>query len=300
VKRVIVTGASGFIGRFAIGCLQERGFEVHTLSRRAVPKVDGVYAHQVNLLEVDDFEPLLGEIRASHLLHLAWCARPPDYWTSSENFRWVRSSLGLLEGFRKSGGRRVVGAGTCAEYDWSFGYCVEGQTPTDPQSIYGVAKDCAHRLQSAFCRTTGLSGAWGRIFFLYGPGEDSSRLVPTIISGLLRGAAVPCTLGTQYRDYLYVADVASALAALLDSDVKGSVNIASGRPISVKELVGTVATIIGGKELIRWGALESHPHEPALLVASVERLATEVGWRPVFDIHDGISATVAWWNRHYK
>lgn len=295
MKRAIVTGATGFIGRFAVQALYERGYEVHALSRKGGDRGDRLYSHRVDLLSDSDLERLLKEIQATHLLHLAWCAKPPHYWTSTENFSWVQASLSLLKHFQSAGGQRIVGVGTCAEYDWSHGYCIEHVTPTQPTSIYGVAKDCAQRLQSAYCAREGLSSAWGRVFFLYGPGEDSARLVPTVILGMLRGQPVPCTQGGQYRDYLYVLDVASALAALLDGEVQGPVNIGSGRPTMLKELIGEIGEIMGRKDLIRYGALALDEHEPQLLVASTERLAREVFWKPAFDIHRGILETVAWW-----
>jgi nucleoside-diphosphate-sugar epimerase len=302
VKRVIVTGATGFIGRFAVQALQARGYEVHALSRTTNERADGVFSHRVDLLAGHDVEPVLKEIRASHLLHLAWCAQPPSYWTSPENLKWVQASLILMDKFREAGGQRLVGAGTCAEYDWSYGYCVEHVTPTNPLSLYGVSKDCAQRLQGAYCTSQGISGAWGRVFHLYGPGEHPGRLVPTLIAGLLQGRAVPCTQGNQFRDYLHVSDVASAFAALLDSEVQGPVNIGSGKPLLLKDLIGKVAEIIGREDLARLGALPSPEHEPHLLVASTARLEREVSWRPALDINRGLSETVAWWreNRHSK
>lgn len=300
MKRAIVTGATGFIGRFAVRALLARGYEVHALSRTASGGEQGVHSHRVDLIAGHDVERVLKDVQATHLLHLAWCAEPPSYWISPENLKWVQASLGLLDRFWETGGQRVVAAGTCAEYDWSYGYCVENVTPTNPTSLYGVSKDCAQRLQGAYCVQRGLSSAWGRVFHLYGPGEHSARLVPTLIAGLLQGQAVPCSHGNQIRDYLHVSDVASAFAALLDSEVQGPVNIGSGRPLLLRNLIGKVAEIIGRDDLVRLGALPSPEHEPHVLIASTERLEKEVSWKPAFEIDQGIADTVARWRENQR
>lgn len=295
MKRAIVTGATGFIGRVAVPALRARGFEVHLLSRNAIANSVDAFLHRVNLFADDGVAPLIKDIRATHLLHLAWCTEPPTYWVSPENLRWVQASLGLLAHFREAGGRRVVGVGTCAEYDWRYGYCIEGVTPTAPHSVYGVSKNCLRELQAAYCALSGISEAWGRVFHLYGPGEHPKRLVPTLVSGLLQGAPVPCSHGEQIRDYLHVTDAASALAALLDSDVKGPVNIGSGRPLAVRDLIRAFADEVDRHDLVRLGALPLGVDEPHMLVASAERLAKEVGWKPAFDLKRGVAETVEWW-----
>src|SRR5262245_28337598 len=126
MKRVLLTGATGFIGRHCLPALLAGGYEVHTVSSRAaVGHPQGVYAHQADLLDSVQVAALFSSIRPSHLLHFAWYAQPGAYWTSLENVRWVQSSLDLLWSFVAYGGQRVVMAGSCAEYDWRYGYCTE-------------------------------------------------------------------------------------------------------------------------------------------------------------------------------
>src|SRR5438105_280249 len=130
MKRVLVTGASGFIGRHALPHLEARGFEVHAPGHSSF-----------NVLDEKAHQPLLESIRATHLLHLAWDVTPGKYWTSLDNIEWVRASLSLFRHFAASGGKRWVGAGTCAEYDWSCGPVLsEETTPLRPTSLYGASK----------------------------------------------------------------------------------------------------------------------------------------------------------------
>jgi nucleoside-diphosphate-sugar epimerase len=135
------------------------------------------------------------------------------------------------------------------------------------------------------------------VFFLYGPGEHPDRLVSSVARRLLAGAEAPTTEGTQVRDFMHVADVAGAFAALVDSDVTGPVNIGSGRPVTVRAVVDEVARAAGRPELVRFGALPQRAGEPPELVADVGRLRDEVRFRPRYDLGSGIKDTVNYWKK---
>lgn len=297
MKRVLVTGGRGFIGRHCLPVLLAEGYEVHAIFSSRAPDSFPVEVnwHRTDLLEPAEVSEVLKKVRPTDLLHLAWFAVPGQYWTALENLAWVQASLGLLQEFAKSGGRRVVVAGTCAEYDWSDGYCSEAITPLRPQTLYGVCKGALHAMLQASAGRLNLSAAWGRIFFLYGPHEHPARLVPHVIRGLLRKERVACTEGKQRRDYLYVEDVARAFVALLSSRVTGAVNIASGQAVEVREIIYRIADELGGRELIDLGALQAPEGEPSVLLGDVVRLRDEVGWTPGFSLERGLTETINWW-----
>jgi nucleoside-diphosphate-sugar epimerase len=234
-------------------------------------------------------------MRASHLLHLAWYAVPGDFWTAPENERWIDASLRLLRAFGEAGGRRAVMAGTCAEYLWGADALNERDTPLEPATFYGACKHATHIAATAVAEELDVSLAWGRIFFLYGPGEDATRLVSGVARELLAGNEVRTTDGLQRRDFMHVHDVAAAFVALLESDVLGAINIASGEAIQVRELVALVAEQTGGAERVRFGALARRTGEPEVIAADVKRLANEVGFRQTIGLERGIADTVAWW-----
>lgn len=300
MKRVLLTGASGFIGKHAIGQLVAKGFEVHALSSKREGVINGINWHRVNLLESAESKDLMFKIHASHLLHFAWYAEPGKFWKSKENFRWLESSIGLLRNFKESGGERVVMAGTCAEYDWNYGYCSEMITPLNPATTYGVCKNVLQQTLRAYCEEESLSSAWGRVFFLYGPNEHPARLVSSVINSLLRGGVAKCTHGNQLRDFMHVEDVASAFVALLDSAVIGPVNIASGLPVSLREVVNIAADYIGAQERVQFGVIPAPQNEPSLLVGNNQRLLNEVGWNQQRDLPAGIKESVDWWKRNLE
>lgn len=299
MKRVLVTGATGFIGHYCLPALVATGDEVHAVSSKVEAGVhQSVHWHQADLLDSVQATDVIRKVKPTHLLHLAWSVIPGKYLTDLHNFWWVQASLGLLHEFLKLGGQRAVIAGSCAEYDWRYGYCSEAVTPLSPISLYSNSKNALQSMVGAFMRQTGMSFAWGRVFFLYGPHEHPQRLVPFVIRSVLQGERVPCSHGNQVRDYLYVQDVAEAFVALLHSEVSGPVNIASGRPVSLKSLIYGITDQLGGQDLIDLGAIATPAGDPKFVVADVTRLTDEVGWQPKHDLVSGLEKTVNWWKEH--
>ena len=306
-KRVLVTGASGFIGRWSVPALLDRDFEVHAVagSQRDVPaELSGATVHHVNLLDERASDALLRRVAPSHLLHFAWIATPGLYWESPENARWLTASRHLLRAFRDCGGVRAVMAGSCVEYDWSkVEVCDERASPladsgATPPSAYAVHKIAMQRELAEFGFDAHLSTAWGRIFFQFGPYEHPDRLVPFVIRHLLRGEEALCTHGRQVRSFMHVSDVGSAFAGLLAGDVQGPVNVGSDEQIAVAQLIERIARDIGRPDLVRLGARIAPTAEPALLVPDVRRLRDEVGWRPALTLSEGLDDCIGWWREH--
>jgi nucleoside-diphosphate-sugar epimerase len=299
MKKVLVTGATGFIGRHCLPLLLDKGYEVYGVSSKG--SIDGfpdVHWEHCDLLDSGKVSVLLEKLKPTHLLHFAWITAHGEFWTSLENLRWVRASLGLLEAFVKNGGHHIIIAGTCAEYDWQYGYCSEHITPVRPSSLYGISKHSLQIMAEAFAKQAGLSVAWGRLFFLYGPWEHPGRLVPSVICSLLQGEPARCSLGNQIRDFLHVQDAADAFVALLEKEITGAVNIASGDPVMLKDIIYKIGKKLDGKNLIRLGENPVSTNEPPLVVADVRFLKYRLGWSPKFDLDEGLNQTIHWWQKH--
>ncbi|HVC02062.1 MAG TPA: NAD(P)-dependent oxidoreductase [Steroidobacteraceae bacterium] len=309
-RRVLVTGAGGFIGRWSVPRLLELGFEVHALrspetSRETPVELAGARLHRTDLLGPGGAAGLVRSVRPSHLLHFAWIATPGIYAGSPANRLWLEASRALLREFLDGGGERAVIAGSCAEYaPTGAGPCIERRTALADEgggtpSPYAACKLALQRDLQAAGRRAGASTAWGRIFLQLGPGEHPARLVSSVIRHLLAGQEAACTHGRQVRGFLHVADVGAAFAALLASQVEGPVNVGSDRSITIAGLVDMIAARIGRPDLIRRGALPAPVQEVPVLVADAARLRGEVGWSPRFGLEDAVLDAICWWRKEW-
>jgi nucleoside-diphosphate-sugar epimerase len=298
VRRVLVTGASGFIGQGTLARLAQTGFEVHALTSRGarISALPEIHWEHADLHSAPSTERLVASIAPTHLLHLAWYAEPGLYWRSPENLRWIEASLRLLRLFSEHGGRRAVLAGSCAEYAWqSRTTCVEGQTPCNPATLYGASKHALRLVAERYAEEVGLSLAWGRVFFVFGPHEHPARLGGSVARALALGQPARCSHGEQRRDFLYSEDLADAFVALLASRVQGPVNLASGNPVRIRDVVHALADAAGRPELVQLGALPASPNEPEELLADVTRLRDSVGWTPPASLEQRAADTISWW-----
>lgn len=295
-RRVILTGASGFVGTAILSGLLESGADVLALSRRR-PAVPGTFAWRAcDLLDAGETADAMRNVKADVLLHAAWTVEHGKFWTSPANLDWTGASLRLARLGAEAGIRRIIGVGTCFEYAWpDDGPCDEHLTALAPATLYATSKDATRRVLERFCATNDLSFAWARLFFLYGPGEAKTRLVPAVTLPMLAGEPACIDSGRAVRDFMEVGDAGRALARLAMSEVTGPVNIASGEGVGIGELAHLIATIIGRPDLVSIGALPDRGGEGPRCVANVSRLADELGFTPLLSTRQGLERAVESW-----
>jgi nucleoside-diphosphate-sugar epimerase len=291
--RVLVTGASGFLGARVVAALAGAGDEVIGLRRPHSDRVGSPVALiDCDLGDAPRLTSVLREVRPEAIVHLAWFTRHGAYWSAPENLDCVASGLQLIRLAVAHGCQRFVGAGTCAEYDWSHERLIERVTPCAPRTLYGAAKLAMCLVAERFAQTAGLSFAWARYGFLFGPDEAAGRLVTGAIRALSAGEPFASTAGTQIRDFVSADEAAAATAALVHSEVTGPVNIGSGEPVSVRQLLELVAQLTGSAARPQFGALEMRADDPPALILDLARLTGEVGWRPRLGLRAQLAATV--------
>jgi dTDP-6-deoxy-L-talose 4-dehydrogenase (NAD+) len=272
--------------------LLEQGVETAALitPRRPVDRLQGFEGHFVpiegRLADIPSLRPQLEAFHPDACIHLAWYAEPGKYLYSPENVPVMQQSLVLLQTLIDIGCQQFVGVGTCAEYDTDMGFLRE-DGPTKPATIYAACKLSLYLIGHQMAASAGMKFAWGRLFYLYGEQEDRRRLVPALIHTLRESRPFDATAGEQVRDYLHTTDVASALVALAHQNAQGIYNIASGVPTTMRNLMETVGDIIGGKDLIRFGAIPYRQWEPMFICGDNQKLRA-LGWTPRYSLREGL------------
>ncbi len=301
--KVLLTGASGFIGSHVARVLLDARCEVTALIRpqsdlwRVRDIADRISLVTADIVDTAALRTHLERLKPETCIHCAWYAEPGQYLHSMENIRSLTGSLALLEELIRAGCRQIVMVGTCFEYQMHEGPLSETD-PARPETIYAATKLAANVVARQVATTAGVRLAWARLFYQYGPYEDERRVVPAVVRTLLRGETFRATAGEQVRDYLHVRDVASALWALADRQVEGIVNIASGNPVTMRQLIETIGTLMGRLELIQFGAAPYRSWEPMHISGNNRRLREEAGWKPRYPtLSAGLQETLEWWKR---
>lgn len=298
--KILLTGATGFIGSHVARHLVRDGHQVHALIRphsnlsRLVDIRDSLHFIEGDLLTSSLLaRQSLGDGGIPHpssfplCLHLAWYVEPGKYLDSPLNEQYLQASLRLA----MAGFPRIVIAGTCFEYDHDSRSPLQETSPTKPRSLYAA---CKLRLFEELTRA-GVEFAWTRFFYQYGPHEDPRRLVPMVINSLLQGRPAKLTRGEQVRDFLHVEDVAAAVCAVATSRLTGAVNIGSGIAVTVRQIAEQIGMILGQRELIHMGDQPYAPHDPLFVLADNSTLVRGTNWKPRYGLEDGLRQTINWW-----
>ena len=298
--KILLTGASGFAGSRIASQLVESGqHEVFAMVREtsSLDRLEGCL-EKLNLVKADlnNSEAVTGlveDIRPELCIHSAWYAEPGAYLHAVQNVDLMAATTFLAWTLAEAGCSRFCSLGTCFEYDLSVGELDEA-SPEKPDTLYAASKLATSAALARLSEAMDFSFAWLRLFYLYGPGEDSRRLVASVTRTLLEGKIAKTTEGKQVRDFLHVDDVASAVIAIALSNIKGVVNIGSGRPVAVRDVVLQIARCLDAEDRLQLGALPQRPGDPPRVVCAGSRLR-QVNWAPSYDLEQGIRNTVNWW-----
>lgn len=293
-NRILVTGASGYIGTHVMNLLINKNYEIHAISR--FEKKNNIkknfFWYQIDLLESNEIEKIIEKAKPKYLIHLAWKIGSGLKHESTENDNWLFVSKLLINIFYKHGGKRILVSGTCAEYDWNYNFLTEGVTPLNPSNSYGKIKNELYNYLQSYCSSNNYSFVWPRIFFSFGPNQNINSLVPLIIKNLINNEIVNTTNAEQKFDYLYIEDVALAIVLLLESEYDGAVNISSGKATKLKQIISYIAEYFDKKELIQFGAVQYPKDGPMRLTGDNEILKSVTKWLQKYSIEEGLERTI--------
>ena len=237
-RQIIVSGATGFIGRHVVPLLLEKGYQVVALGRdsdkaRNFARHANLHFHRIDLsCLVLDIQPEPG----AGLIHLAWGGLP-DYQSLEHIEHNLPASSRFIKHLVAAGVRNVLVTGTCQEYGMQEGP-LSADTPPQPQTPYAIAKNTLRQYLTCLQRQSRFSLQWTRLFYMYGPGQNPRSILAQLDHAIAAGTnTFRMSGGEQLRDYLPVEEVARRIVASFERGGNEPENICSGTPISIRRLV---------------------------------------------------------------
>jgi nucleoside-diphosphate-sugar epimerase len=298
-----VTGAGGFVGAAAVHELIARGSEVHALVRpgsqpwRLAQVARDIRVHPVDLTDAETVRRVIAAVSPSVVLHLA---AHGAYETQSEASRIlttnVLGTLHMLDAAVASGVGLFVNTGSSSEY----GFKTEPMREIDrlePNSVYAIGKAAQTHLCALFARRhPQMAAVTLRLFSVYGPWEEPTRLIPTVLRRARAGLPLEMVSPDVARDFVFIDDV---LRAVLDFDrlrrATGEViNLGTGVEITLREVVETVQDLFGSSSQVVWGGLKARQWDTTRWVADRSLAARILNWEPSVGFREGLARTAEW------
>lgn len=291
-QKVLVTGASGFIGSHLTNALFQKGAEVHAVSRFAHAR-DELRWWQADLTDIASVRKLLRDIRPETIFHLSGhvTAAPGLEFALSTFDSHVVTTVYLLTAATELGCGRIVLTASL----------------TEPQSHHAEAVP-----SSPYAAAKWASGAYGRMFhdlyqtpvtivrpfMTYGPMQSRQKIVPYVTLSLLRGAIPQLASGRWQADWIYIDDVIEGLlAAAHVSGVEGcTIDLGSGMMVSVSEVVERIVKLVGSSVTPSFGAMPDRPAEE-IRAAALGYAYDKIGWKPATPLQQGLARTIAWYRK---
>jgi nucleoside-diphosphate-sugar epimerase len=304
-RKTLVIGGRGFIGSHVVASLLDYGAFVTTLS----------HSESLSPIEREGVEHLTGDIRDPGSLTSCLSNREFDYVINSGGYidhtpyfsggrdlidQHFLGTMNLLDQMKNPDLKGFVQIGSSDEYG-----TLEAPQNEDsreaPICPYSVGKVAAAHLLQMLQTTENLPAVIVRLFLVYGPGQDNQRFLPQVIQGCLSDRDFETSEGRQVRDFCYVADVVKGiLLAMVSERARGKViNVASGRPVTIREVIEKVISIVGGGKP-DFGKIPYRKGENMSLYADIGLAKRILGWQPATDIDEGLKRTIAWYRQTLK
>ncbi|WP_339453682.1 NAD-dependent epimerase/dehydratase family protein [Pseudomonas sp. EA_5y_Pfl2_R50] len=279
--KVLVTGATGFVGRHLVAALLARGCEIRAVARNAETAQGMPWINDVEFVSADihapdlDVAALVEGIDA--LAHLAWPGLP-NYRALFHFEHNLMADYRFIKSVVKAGVPQVLITGTCFEYGLQSGPLSESSEP-QPSNPYGLAKHTLHLFLQNLQQEQPFTLQWARLFYLHGEGQNPNSLLAALDRAIDSGdASFNMSAGEQLRDFLPVKTAAGHLAAILHQrEFNGVINCASGQPVSVRALVEQRLRERGATLNLNLGHYPYPTHEPLAFWAVTERLQQLLG-----------------------
>jgi nucleoside-diphosphate-sugar epimerase len=292
--KILVTGGSGFIGKPVIRILLEKGHSIIALSRSAdeynnVNKVDALQWINTSL-ELDEANvQLIKDFAPEAIIHLAW-EKIPDFSFETSLHNLQNQVTFFKQICQLSSVKKIIVAGSCFEYNQSFGECLESDTCTST-NYFTWAKNAVRDFLQVECFQKKINLVWARIFYVYGPGQRSASLIPVIIKNLQEGKIPDLRKPANANDFVYVDDVADGFSQILEKEIpSGIYNLGSGRSTTVIDVLRMIDKQINNSDTIAGKVLTNanHPVKEIDAWANIKKTMDSLNWQPSVTMEEGI------------
>ena len=299
--RVLITGASGFVGANVARGMLADGHEVHCLLRAAhdpwrLAGLSGAHLHVADLLERSEVDALLERTRPQWILHLAAYGA---YASQADVTPCVRTNVEaatvLMDAAAAHGIERFVNTGSSSEYGFKD-HAPDEAEPLEPNSLYAVTKAAATAYACLLGRTGRLHATTLRLYSVYGPYEEPTRLIPSLVLAGLNGAYPPLVSPSIARDFVHVDDVVRAYRVAARAGVAAGrvYNVGTGVQTSLADAVGVSRALFAVEQPPDWGTMPERKWDTDTWVANISRARAELGWVPEISFEEGFRRTAEW------
>jgi UDP-glucose 4-epimerase len=306
-KRVLVTGAAGFIGSHLVRRLVSEGAAVSALLNKEVSPwrikdlLDQLTVWECDITDSASLQNMVSDFQPQAVFHLAAHVDVTRSWdlVSPLVQHNIIGTINLLNALKDTGFTAFVYAGSSEEYGTKPPPLIETQREF-PVSPYSFSKLSATQFCQMAARTFDLPIIVLRLFPTYGPTQEGAMLIPTAIRELLAGRTFRMTHGEQRRDFIYVDDVVEAfLQIALCKKASGEVfNVGSGAPCKIADVIDIITNHIGGDLQVIRGAIPCRKGEGDECYSSNQKIREFTGWTPTVSLEEGLRITVAWYKKY--
>lgn len=301
-RRILVTGATGFIGASVAMKLRVRGHSLALLLRSAgaADRAAALYPDceliTGDLAQPESYAVALQAFRPEMLVHTAWDGVAGADRNDVRQIDNISAASALLEQAIAAGTRHFVGLGSQAEYG-PHNARLDETAPTLPTTLYGHAKLATCLVTGAMCRMAGVRHIWLRVFSTYGPRDNPQWMIPSLILALRAGQTPALTGGEQKWDYLYIDDAAEAVVAVVENtSACGIFNLGSGQAPPLRDIITILRDAVAPGAALGFGQIPYRPDQVMHLEADIGRLSHSTGWSPRVDLAAGLEKTARWFS----
>jgi len=294
--RIFLTGGTGFIGRYVVKHLEKKGCNILLLTRVSKENIFSVIkSKKVNIVlgdlsDIDKWKNELIQFKPDITIHLAW-EGIPDYGvkTSIKNLKY---GLNLFEELAELGCKKIICTGSCWEYGQNQGKLSE-DLPIRPSNAFAAVKNALYWVGKEIAKENNMQFIWTRLFYVYGPEQRESSLIPYIIKCVKEGKKSNLKTPSARNDFIYVDDVARAIVAILKKCNHSTVyNIGSGYSTSIQEIIKIIYSELNLQHKPKDKLIKSNNIPFDYFWADISKIKKEIGWKTKITIEEGIKKII--------